>query len=381
MRYYIIAGEASGDLHGSRLIKELQLADREAEIRFWGGDLMIEAGGQIVRHINKSSFMGFWEVVKNAGTILSGFRLCKKDISQFMPDALILIDYPGFNLRIAKFASKLDTKVFYYISPKVWAWNQSRVKVIKRYVDHMLTIFPFETGFYKKFGYKVEYVGNPLIDAIESRPGRGESFVEFNKRNKLSARPVIAVLAGSRVQEIEKCLPLMLSVTGHYPDYQFVVAGAPSVDPAIYEKYTRSKVPVLFNQTYEILQQSAAAMVVSGTATLETALLGVPLVVCYRGSFLSYAIAKKFIKVRYISLVNLIIGKEVVKELVQNELSTENLKYELDRLLFDKKVREMMAEEFNYLKSLLGGAGASRRAAKKIIGHLTYKNNDMGASL
>ena len=376
MKYYIIAGEASGDLHGSRLIKELKFLDPEAEIRFWGGDLMMEAGGTLVRHINKSSFMGFWEVLKRIGSVFASISLCKKDIAQFSPDALVLIDYPGFNLRMARFASKLGIKVFYYISPKVWAWNQSRVKIIKRYVDHMLTIFPFETEFYKKSEYKVDYVGNPLLDAIATRSCKDESFDEFNKRNGLSGMPVIAILAGSRIQEIEKCLPIMLSVTKHYPDYQFVVAGAPTVRPDIYEKYTDNKVPVLFNQTYAILQQSTAAMVVSGTATLEAALLDVPLVVCYSGSFLSYQIAKKFINVRYISLVNLIMDREVVTELIQYEFNTDNLKYELDKILFDDEVRVKMSDDMNYLKNLLGGPGASRRAAEKITGYLAGKNNE-----
>ena len=370
MRYYIIAGEASGDLHGSNLMKSIRELDPDAEFRFWGGDLMVAAGGTLVQHINKTSFMGFWEVFRNLGYILARIRHCKKDLAGYKPDAVILIDYPGFNLRMARFANKLGIRVFYYISPKVWAWNQSRVEMIKKYVDHMLTIFPFETSFYRNFGYMVDYVGNPLLDAVESRTYRDESAEEFNERNGLSGRPVISILAGSRIQEIENCLPVMLSVIRHYPEYQFVIAGAPSVNPDIYLRYTENKVPLLFNQTYPVLQQSVAAMVVSGTATLEAALLGAPLVVCYRGSFLSYQIAKRFIKVKYISLVNLIMGKEVVRELIQDDFNSRNLKGELDKLLHDDKYRNTMLAGMQDLRLSLGEPGASKRAAEKIFGYL-----------
>ena len=370
MRYYIIAGEASGDLHGSNLMKSLRELDPDAEFRFWGGDLMLAAGGTLVQHINRTSFMGFWEVFRNIRFILARIRHCKKDLTGYKPDAVILIDYPGFNLRMARFAKKLGIRVFYYISPKVWAWNQSRVEIIKKYVDHMLTIFPFETNFYRDFGYKVDYVGNPLLDAVESRIYRDESAEDFNKRNGLSGKPVISILAGSRIQEIENCLPVMLSVINHYPEYQFVIAGAPSVNPDIYLRYTENKVPLLFNQTYPVLQQSVAAMVVSGTATLEAALLGAPLVVCYRGSFLSYQIAKRFIKVNYISLVNLIMGKEVVRELIQDDFTSRNLKGELDKLLHDDKYRNTMLAGMQDLRLSLGEPGASKRAAEKIFGYL-----------
>ncbi len=370
MKYYIIAGEASGDLHGSNLMKSLGETDPDAEFRIWGGDLMVAAGGTLVQHINKTSFMGFWEVLRNTGSILAMIRQCKKDLAGYMPDALILIDYPGFNLRMARFAHKLGIRVFYYISPKIWAWNQSRVKIIKKYVDHMLTIFPFETNFYRNFGYKVDYVGNPLLDAVESRTFKDESAEEFGQRNGLPLKPVISILAGSRIQEIENCLPVMLSVIQHFPEYQFVIAGAPSVDPDIYLRYTDNKVPLLFNQTYPVLQHSAATMVVSGTATLEAALLGVPLVVCYRGSFLSYKIAKRFIKVDYISLVNLIMGKEVVRELIQNDFNGRNLKGELDKILGDDKYRNTMLAGMHDLRLRLGEPGASKRAAEKIFGYL-----------
>lgn len=375
MKYYIIAGEASGDLHGSGLMKALLLHDPDAEFRFWGGDLMQAAGGTLVHHIKNSSFMGFWEVFRNLGSVFSSMRFCKKDLTEYKPDALILIDYPGFNLRMARFASKLGIRVFYYISPKVWAWNQSRVKIIKKYVDHMLTIFPFETAFYKKFGYSVDYVGNPLLDAIENRSYIKESFEDFNIRNGLNGKPVIAILSGSRIQEIEKSLPIMLSVTGHYPDYQFIIAGAPSIRKEVYFKWAENKIPVLYNRTYSILQHSAAGMVVSGTATLEAALLGVPQVVCYRGSKLSYQIAKRFIKVKYISLVNLIMDKEVVKELIQDDFNSTNLKYELDKLLFNKIFRDSLKDGLEELKYMLGESGASNRAAEKIVRYISIHNN------
>ncbi len=375
MRYYIIAGEASGDLHGSHLMNSLRELDPDAEFRFWGGDMMVAAGGTPVQHINKTSFMGFWEVLRNTGHILAMIRHCKKDLAGYMPDALILIDYPGFNLRIARFAHKLGITVFYYISPKVWAWNQSRVKIIKKYVDHMLTIFPFETSFYGNFGYKVDYVGNPLLDAIENRAYKDENAEEFSRRNGLSGRPVISILAGSRLQEIKKCLPVMLSVIPHFSDYQFVIAGAPSVNPDIYLRYTENKVPVLFSQTYPVLQHSVAALVVSGTATLEAALLGVPLVVCYRGSYLSYQIAKRFIRVEYISLVNLIMEKMVVRELIQYEFNTATLRQELNKLLYDENYRKRMLSGMRDLRLRLGEQGASKRAAEKIFGYIRDETN------
>jgi lipid-A-disaccharide synthase len=372
MRYYIIAGEASGDLHGSNLMKQLITIDREAEFRYWGGDLMQAQGGVLVQHISKTSFMGFWEVFRNIRSLLASMKLCKQDIAGYRPDALILIDFPGFNLRMAKYAKKeLGIRVFYYISPKVWAWNQARVEKIKKYVDHMLTIFPFETEFYEKFHYKTDFVGNPLVDAIENRSNKDEDFSTFNSRNGLSGKPVIGILAGSRIQEIKKSLPVMLSVTDDFPGHQFVIAGAPSVDRRVYEKYNSNKVPVLFNQTYAILQQSVAAMVVSGTATLEAALLKVPIVVCYRGSFLSYHIARQFIKVKYISLVNIIMQKEVVKELIQNRFNSVNLRDEMDRLIEEDSTESMrIIDEMKKLRLILGPAGASRRAAERIVGYL-----------
>jgi lipid-A-disaccharide synthase len=373
MRYYIIAGEASGDLHGSGLMKALGRNDPDADFRFWGGELMKEAGGTPVRHIEQTSFMGFWEVLKNIGSIYQSIRLCKKDLLAYRPDALILIDYPGFNLRVARFAKNSGIRVFYYISPKIWAWNQSRINIIKRYVDHMLTIFPFETEFYSRFGYRVDYVGNPLMDAIENRPYREEKSDSFIQRNNLPEKPMIAILPGSRIQEIEQSLRLMLSVAADFPGHQFVIAGAPSVKAEVYHRITSGRFALLYNQTYAILQQSVAALVVSGTATLEAALLGVPQVVCYRGSRLSYHIARHFIRVRYISLVNLIMDNEVVKELIQDEFNADNLRHELNRILNDSHHRDVMKGNFRKLRKVVGGAGASDRAAETIIRYLKTK--------
>ncbi|TVR72601.1 MAG: lipid-A-disaccharide synthase [Marinilabiliales bacterium] len=370
MRYYIIAGEASGDLHGSKLMKAIRDFDPDADFRFWGGDLMKAAGGTLVRHINTTSFMGFWEVLKNIGKIFRALRLCRKDLIRFSPDALILIDYPGFNLRMARYAKKHGIRVIYYISPKVWAWNSSRVKIIKKYVDHMLTILPFETEFFRRYGFQVDYVGNPVADAIENRSCRSESAEMFRTRTGVGDKPLIAVLPGSRIQEINGCLPVMLSVAGRFSGYRFVIAGAPSVPPDIYQRITGGKFTVLFNETYALLQHSSAAIVVSGTATLETGLLGIPFVVCYRGSFVSYQIARMFIRVRYISLVNLILEKEVVRELLQDRLSSRNLAEEMDRILSDHVYRENMLSEMNRLRLLVGSAGASERAAGKIAGYL-----------
>ncbi len=370
MRYYLIAGEASGDLHGSNLMKALRAKDPDASFRYWGGDLMQAEGGTLVRHIDSINFMGFWEVLKNGLAIFSAMRMCRRDIASYRPDALVLIDYPGFNLRMAKYASTLGIRVFYYISPKVWAWNSSRVKTIKRYVDHMLAILPFETDFYRQYGYEVDYVGNPVADAVEARSCRGESAERFMERTAIPARPIIAVLPGSRLQEIHNCLPVMLSLARHFEGYQLVVAGAPSVGPSVYRKYTGDSVPVLFNETYALLQQSAAAMVVSGTATLEAALLGVPMVVCYRGSWLSYQIARRFVRVRYISLVNLIMEREVVRELIQEEMTADNIAAEMKSILFDAGYRHKMLEEMKSLEQVLGGPGASGRAAEKIAGCL-----------
>ncbi|GGB70445.1 lipid-A-disaccharide synthase [Flavobacterium suaedae] len=370
MKYYIIAGEASGDLHGSNLMKELYKQDPQAEIRFWGGDLMQQAGGKLVKHYRDLAFMGFAEVVQNLRTILNNIKFCKQDILSFKPDAIIFIDYPGFNMRIAKWAKEQGIKTHYYISPQIWAWKENRIKAIKRDVDKMYIILPFEKEFYeKKHLYPVEFVGHPLIDAIHNRPETDKEL--FKKENNLDSKPVIALLPGSRKQEITKMLSIMLSVVDDFPDYQFVIAGAPSQEYEFYETFLDKKnVHFVSNKTYDLLSIAHAALVTSGTATLETALFKVPEVVCYKGSWISYQIAKRIITLKYISLVNLIMDKEVVKELIQGELNYKNLKKELQKIL-DIKHRENLIKEYTLLESKLGGEGASAKTAQLIIKHLT----------
>ncbi len=372
MKYYIIAGEASGDLHASNLMKELKKNDPSAEFRFWGGDLMQQQGGTLVKHYRELAFMGFAEVAANLRTILNNIKLCKTDIRNYKPDAIILVDYPGFNLRIAEFAHNEDFRVFYYISPQIWAWKTSRVHKIKKFVDRMFVILPFEKGFYKKFNVDVDFVGHPLLDMIEQLPK--EDPQAFRKKNKLSGKLIIALLPGSRQQEISKILPLMLSVCSVFPDYQFVVGGAPSIDESYYRQFfTEGDVQIVFGQTHDLLRNSFAALVTSGTATLETALFEVPEVVCYKGSFISYHIAKMVVDkelVKYISLANLIMDREVVTELIQNDLNTENLKKELDLIINNKENYQRIKTDFISLKEKLGGAGASRKTAGLIMGYL-----------
>lgn len=369
MKYYLIAGEASGDLHASNLMKELKKKDGTAEFRFWGGDLMQDVGGELVKHYRDLAFMGFLEVVANLKTILGNIKFCKNDILEYKPDALILIDYPGFNLRIAEFAHNAGFKVFYYISPQVWAWKKSRVHKIKRFIDRMFVILPFEKDFYAKYDYEVDFVGHPLLDMIEQLPGNDtESFV---KENNLPEKPVIALLPGSRKQEIKKMLPVMLSVTKYFDNYRFVIAGAPSVEKEFYDELTTgTDAAIVFNKTHALLRNSYAALVTSGTATLETALFEVPEVVCYKGSPVSYFIARLVIDkeiIKYISLVNLIMGKEIVKELIQSELTPGNLKEELLKITGDEANRKRMKEDFTRLKKKLGGAGASEKTAELIV--------------
>ena len=370
MKYYIIAGEASGDLHGANLMKELFKKDPQANIRFWGGDLMQATGGTLVKHYRDLAFMGFAEVVANLRTIFRNIKLCKEDILAFKPDAIIFIDYPGFNMRIAKWAKGLNIKTHYYISPQIWAWKENRIKAIKRDVDHMYIILPFEKDFYEqKHEFAVEFVGHPLIDAIQNRvPADKEQFI---KENGLDARPVIALLPGSRKQEIAKMLELMLSVVDDFPDYQFVIAGAPSQEYSFYEQFLNNeRVHFVSNKTYDLLSIAHAALVTSGTATLETALFKVPEVVCYRGGWISYQIAKRVITLKYISLVNLIMDKEVVKELIQDELNKKNIAAELLKILTPQH-RENLLKQYDLLENLLGGSGASERVAGLVITHLT----------
>jgi lipid-A-disaccharide synthase len=367
MRYYIIAGEASGDLHGSNLIKEIKKSDTAANIRCWGGDRMQQAGGELVKHYRKLAFMGFWEVAKNIGTILKNLQFCKDDITKYKPDALILIDYPGFNLRIAEWAKQQGYKIIFYISPQVWAWKENRVIKMKKCIDKMLVILPFEKDYYKeKWNWDVDYVGHPLIEVVEEAqlaPGS----------KPLATKPIIALLPGSRKQEILKKLPIMLEVSRMFPAYQFIVAQAPGQEDSFYESVLAMypNVSAVRDSTYNLLLQSRAALVTSGTATLETALFGVPEVVCYKGSNISYQIAKRLIKVKYISLVNLIMDKLVVKELIQNELTPGNLRRELESLLSNEATQHQLKTDYTSLRQLLGQGGhASARAAAIIKEYL-----------
>ena len=363
MRYYIIAGEASGDLHASNLIEEIRLLDKNAEFRGFGGDKMKEQGVHLFKHYKETAYMGFIEVALHLRAILNNIELCKKDITAFQPDCVILVDYPGFNLRIAPFAKKAGFKVLYYISPQLWAWKSSRAEILKKYVDKLYVILPFEKEFYKKFNYEVEYVGHPLLDEISDKI----KDPLFYKKNALTFDPIIAVLSGSRKQEIAVKLPIMLSMAKQFPKFQFVVACAPGIDKNFYTQFVREhNVHYLLNQTYDILQHSEAALVTSGTATLETALFNVPQIVCYKGSVISYAIAKQLIKVKYISLVNLIAGKAVVPELIQFKLNEKNLRIHFERLVYNDEYRSTMREEYQILKDKLGNAGASERTAKLI---------------
>ncbi len=366
MKYYIIAGEASGDLHGSNLIKALLKTDINAEIRCWGGDLMQNAGGTLAKHYKDLAFMGFIEIIKNISTIFKNISFCKEDITAFQPDVLVFIDYSGFNLRIAKWAKEKGYHTNYYISPQVWASRAGRVEAIKRDIDKMHVILPFEKSFYEdNYGYEVTFVGHPLIDAIADR--KAITLDNFKKEHQLNDKPVIALLPGSRKQEVSKMLTLMLSVVNDFNNYQFVIAGAPSLDYEFYSPFlTHPDVHFIPNKTYDLLSISIAALVTSGTATLETALFKVPQVVCYKGAWISYQIAKRIITLKYISLVNLIMDREVVKELIQNDLTTYNLKTELE-LILDPKHRTTLLKDYHDLEQKLGGSGASENAAKSIF--------------
>lgn len=367
MKYYIIAGEASGDLHASNLMAEIMKKDPQAEFRAWGGDLMRKQGATLVKHYRHMAFMGFVEVAANLRTILGNIKECKKDLLDYKPDVVILVDYPGFNLRIAKFAHEHRMKVCYYISPQVWAWKRHRVHKIKQCVDRMLVILPFEEQFYKEYGVNATFVGHPLLDELSKLNVTPR--LSFVHRNNLSEkREIIALLPGSRKQEVERMLETMLKVIPHFPQYQFVIAGAPSLDKNLYLRMMGDKdVHLVENQTYELLQNSSAALVTSGTATLETALLSVPEVVCYKANGLSYWIAKRLVKVNYISLVNLVMEKEVVKELIQNDFNEENLVKELERLLMDAKRQRQLLDDLDSLKERLGNSGASEKAAAVVV--------------
>lgn len=374
MRYYIIAGEASGDLHGSNLIREIKKRDPSADIRCWGGDMMRSAGATLVKHYRDLAFMGFIEVLANIRTILRNMRFCKRDILDFQPDVVIFIDYPGFNIPIAAFAKKHAFQTVYYISPQVWAWKEGRVKKIKASVDKMLVILPFEKEFYKKWDFTVEYVGHPLVEVIEESQNTTPTNDRPLKKN--TDKPLVALLPGSRKQEVRIKLPVMLAVVKHFPDCRFAVAQAPGLEDAFIEAFTSkfSNVDTVKGDTYGLLKEADAALVTSGTATLETALFGVPEVVCYKGSRISYLIAKRLIRVPYISLVNLIMGKEVVKELIQDNMNEENLVTELKKILFDAASRERMLSDYDALRSLLReGGNASAKAADSIATVLASK--------
>ncbi|MBJ6366480.1 lipid-A-disaccharide synthase [Snuella sedimenti] len=369
MKYYIIAGEASGDLHGANLMKALSKEDVNANFRFWGGDLMQAVGGILVKHYKERSFMGFAEVIKNVSKIFKDISLCKHDIEAFNPNVIIFIDNSGFNLRIAKWAKAKGFRTNYYISPQVWASRANRVHAIKRDIDAMYVILPFEKAFYKEqFQYDVNFVGHPLIDAISDRVQIDE--FEFRTKHLLNDKPIIALLPGSRKQEITKTLSLMLSLADNYKDYQFVIAGAPSQDFEFYKTFiNKSNIGFVANKTYDLLSISYAAIVTSGTATLETALFKVPQVVCYKGSWLSYHIAKRIITLKFISLVNLIMDKEVVTELIQNDFNKKRLKKEMDRIL-NPTVRSKIFLDYYELEKILGGKGASKKTAELIFNTL-----------
>ncbi|WP_299524567.1 lipid-A-disaccharide synthase [uncultured Lutibacter sp.] len=371
MKYYIISGEASGDLHGSNLMKALIEKDTNANIRFWGGDLMQNVGGTLVKHYRELAFMGFAEVLMNINTIFKNIKFCKQDILNFKPDILILIDYPGFNMRIAEFAKKEGIKVHYYISPQIWAWKENRIKKIKRDIDEMSVILPFEKDFYEnKHHFPVHFVGHPLIDAILNRTQVDEA--AFKAAHKLSNKPIIALLPGSRKQEIKKMLSIMLKMADKFQAYQFVIAGAPSQEFSFYKQFmNQENVNFISNKTYDLLSISYAAIVTSGTATLETALFKVPEIVCYKTSWVSYQIGKRLVDLKYISLVNLIMDKEVVKELIQSEFNEKNLENELHKILEGNKREELFLSYFE-LEKKLGGKGASKKVAELIVNSLNF---------
>jgi lipid-A-disaccharide synthase len=371
MNYFLIAGEPSGDLHGANLMQGIQEADPEARFWFLGGSLMAAKGGELVRHYRDMAFMGFLEIVLNIRKILFNFSLAKKAIKKSRPDVLILIDYPGFNLRMAEFASKLGIPVFYFISPKVWAWKESRVKKIKRYVNKMFVILPFEVDYYKKKGIPVVYEGNPLIDSVKEKKDSLQDRPAFLRANQLGDKKIIALLPGSRKQEIDRILPVMLSVVPEFSGYQFVLAATSWFEKSFYEKYIHEyPVSLVFDQTLNLLAHAQAALVTSGTATLEAAIMKTPQVVCYKTSTITYAIAKRLVDVPFISLVNLIMEKEVVTELIQDEMRPSRLLDELDRILHDQEHGQKVQEQYQELNQLLGKTGVAKRVGKLMVDEL-----------
>ena len=375
MKYYLVAGEASGDLHASNLMQALKDADPHAEFRFLGGDLMQAVGGTLVKHYREMAFMGFIPVLLNLRTIFRNMAMCKADVAAWKPDVVILIDYPGFNLKIAKYVkTSLQLPVYYYISPKIWAWKTYRIKDIKRYVDRMFSILPFEVDFFKQYSFPVDYVGNPTVDAVAHRGLAHETFEDFNRANGLDSRPKIAILAGSRRQEIKDNLPTMLQAAASFPDYELVIAGAPGIDADYYDQYIgTSSAKIVFDQTYRLLQQSAAALVTSGTATLETALFRVPQTVCYKTPIKHVVtfVFTRFFHVKYISLVNLIADKTIVRELFARHFSLQSIRQELNAILNDETYRQEMLTGYDEVIGILGSPGASRRAADLMIAYLS----------
>jgi lipid-A-disaccharide synthase len=366
MKLFVIAGEASGDLHASNLMKSITKLDPEAEFMCYGGDLMKKAGGKLAKHYREMNFMGIWEVIKNYGKIRKNLADCKADIHLFQPDALIVVDYAGFNLRIAEYAKKHHYRVYYYISPKLWAWGKWRVKKVKRFVDRMFVNLPFEVDFYRSHGITAEYYGNPVTDSVAEGMQKKTDLLSFVQQHGLEDKPIIALMAGSRQQEIALCLPEMLSVIASYPGYQFIIAGAPSLSPEIYRPYTEGKpLRLIHGQTYEILRHATAAIVTSGTATLETALHRIPQVVIYKTSAFTFFVGRPFVDIRFFSLVNLIMDREVVKEILQYNVARE-IKQEMDRILFDQDYRQGMLDNYDRLIEKVGEPGVSDRVAQRI---------------
>lgn len=377
MKYYLIVGEASGDLHASNLMKALQKNDSEADFRFFGGDLMAAVGGTLVKHYKDMAYMGFIPVLLHLRTIFRNMDYCKEDIVRWQPDVLILVDYPGFNLKIAEYIkAHTSIPIFYYISPKIWAWKEYRIKNIKRDVDELFSILPFEVDFFRKHAYPIHYVGNPCVDAVDRfQQTYTEDFSRFTARNNLGHKPIIALLAGSRKQEIKDNLSRMIEASRSFPEYQFVIAGAPGIEPEFYRAYMGENAEIVFGQTYDLLSHATAALVTSGTATLETALFRVPQVVCYYtavGKLVSF-LRRHILKVKYISLVNLIAGQEVVTELVADGMTVRNVRVQLARILPGSEGRALMEKGYEILIQTLGEAGASERAASQMLEELRQK--------
>jgi lipid-A-disaccharide synthase len=374
MKYFLIAGESSGDLHGANLIKGLKRADSDADIQCMGGNLMEAAGAKLIKHYRDTSFMGFWEVFVNIRKITVGMKDIRSLIEKERPDVVILIDYPGFNLKIASFARRLNIPVFYYISPKIWAWKESRIKAIKRYVSRMYSILPFELEFFKKHNFRVEYFGNPLVDEIEAKLPRLLAKSSIIRELGLDDKPIIGLLAGSRIQEVKKILPKMVSITGYYPDYQFVLAAMANIPAELYSDIIADRpVKLVYGKTYEILAVSEAALVKSGTSTLEAALIGTPQVVCYKAGWISYYIARLLVKIRFISLVNLLLDKEVVRELIQGDLNDKNIVKEINALIRGGWKREVQKKHYDEIRGMLGEPGVSIRVASDMVSALKAK--------